>query len=151
MRFNYLVVRSYILRWFKQFARFVLVGLSGAAVDFGIYLFLTRGFFYWQQHFILASTISSLAAATNNFLWNRRWTFNNKNPQIIKQYVIYLAVTLVYLGFLQFGLWFGVTYLHLYDILAKVLALGVAVVIYFTILRHKVFRSTGQAAVVEKL
>lgn len=67
MEFNYLIVRSYILRWFKQFARFVLVGLSGAAVDFGIYLLLTRGFFYWQQHFILASTISSLAAATNNF------------------------------------------------------------------------------------
>jgi putative flippase GtrA len=151
MQFNYLIIRPYVCHWLKQFSRFVLVGLTGAVVDFGIYLLLTRGFFYWQQHFVLASTISSLAAATNNFLWNRRWTFNDKNPQVVKQYVIYLAITLIYLAFLQFGLWFGVTYLHLYDIWAKVLALGVAVVIYFTILRHKVFISTSQTPVVEKL
>ena len=125
--------------WFIQFGRFALVGCSGALIDFGVYVGLTRTFTFWQEHFVLASTLSSLAAATNNFTWNRRFTFHGHGQALLAQYARYLGVTAVYLAFIQFGLWVLVQHLHLYDVVAKVLVLAVAVLIYFTTLRRYIF------------
>jgi putative flippase GtrA len=49
-----------------------LVGISGTVVDFGIFNLLTVLF-----HFptILSSMISFLGGLTNNFFWNRKWTY----------------------------------------------------------------------------
>ncbi len=125
--------------WLKQFSRFAVVGCSGALIDFAVYLALTRGAMFWQEHFVVASSLSSLAAATNNFWWNRRFTFQGHGQALVGQYLRYLSVTVLYLAFIQFGLWVLVQHLHLYDVLAKALVLAVAVLIYFTTLRRYIF------------
>lgn len=131
--------RPTVQAWLRQFSRFALVGASGAVVDFGVYLLLTRGSPFWAQHFVVASSISSLTAATNNFFWNRRFTFQGSGQALVQQYVRYLGVTVLYLAFIQVGLWVLVQQAHLYDVLAKALVLGVAVLIYFTTLRRYIF------------
>ncbi len=125
--------------WLKQFSRFAVVGASGAMVDFGVYLLLTRPFAFWQQHFIVASTLSSLCAATNNFAWNRKFTFRGSGQALVGQYLRYLVVTLCYLAFIQFGMWLLVRSFGVYDVLAKALVLSVAVLVYFTTLRQYIF------------
>jgi len=91
--------------WARQFSRFVLVGLSGVVVDFAVYLALTRTFGFWQQHFVVASSLSSFLAATNNFFWNRRFTFPGTGQSLLSHYTRYLLVTLGYLGLIPAGLW----------------------------------------------
>ena len=56
----------------ERFLKFVVVGTSGAAVDFGIlYLLHIR----LGLDLILANTISFICALLNNFTWNRYWIY----------------------------------------------------------------------------
>jgi putative flippase GtrA len=55
-----------------QFTRYALVGASGYAVSITTFAFLYNvlGATYW-----LAATGAFCLALTNNFIWNRNWTF----------------------------------------------------------------------------
>ncbi|MBI5466577.1 MAG: GtrA family protein [Candidatus Kerfeldbacteria bacterium] len=123
-----------------QAVRFVIVGVSGVGVDMGVYLVLTRGFAWWLAHFVLASTVSSLLAATNNFLWNRRWTFGSLQPAVIRQYFKYLLITGFNIGLVQLGLWLAVRQLGWYDLTAKLVVISLATAVYFLVLRQWVFK-----------
>jgi dolichol-phosphate mannosyltransferase len=59
-------------RSWLQLARFVTVGASGYVVNLATFALIvsTTG-----AHFRVAATAAFLVAVTNNFLWNRRWTF----------------------------------------------------------------------------
>lgn len=130
--------------WFGHLWRFVLVGSSGAVIDFAVYLALTRTSDFWYRHFVLASTLSSLLAATNNFWWNRQWTFRGTAGRVGWQYTGYLMVTAVYIGFIQFGLWYTVQFWHWHDFWAKVTVLAVAVSLYFSVVRQGIFGVSRQ-------
>jgi putative flippase GtrA len=57
--------------WF-QFGRYAVVGASGFVVSIATFAFLydVAGATYW-----MAATGAFCLALTNNFLWNRHWTF----------------------------------------------------------------------------
>ncbi len=56
----------------ERFLKFVVVGTSGAAVDFGIlYLLHIR----LGLDLVLANTISFTCAVFNNFTWSRYWIY----------------------------------------------------------------------------
>lgn len=57
---------------YNRFAKFALVGASGAVVDFTL---LNIGIRVFGWPLLLANTISVGAAILNNFTWNRLWTF----------------------------------------------------------------------------
>jgi len=129
---------------FWEFTRFLLVGASGVIVDFGIYVLLTRGSAWWAVHFIGANIIATAAASLNNFLWNRYWTFKFFQGSVIAQYLRYAAVTAVYLGLLQIGLWLSVTVLGWYDLVSKILALAIFVPGYFIVIKSWAFGISGK-------
>ena len=55
-----------------QLLRFGVVGVSGYVVNLAVFaLALNSG----GMSYLLAATVAFLAAVSNNFLWNRRWTF----------------------------------------------------------------------------
>jgi putative flippase GtrA len=60
-----------VSNWF-QFVRYAIVGVSGYAVSISTFAFLydVLGASYW-----IAATGAFCLALTNNFLWNRHWTF----------------------------------------------------------------------------
>lgn len=106
-----------------------------------MYVVLTRSFVVWREHYLLANAVAFLVANGNSFFWNRLWTFNGTQGSAWRQYGAFLGVSVVYLGFIQLGLWFTVSELGLYDLVAKVIVIGLAMLVYFTVLKRWVFRA----------
>src|SRR4051795_8854192 len=55
-----------------QLGKFLLVGLSGYVVNLAVFTFSLE---VLGVHHIAAATIAFGVAVTNNFWWNRHWTF----------------------------------------------------------------------------
>jgi putative flippase GtrA len=78
-----------------QLARFCAVGLSGFAVNLGVYALLVHGA---GLHYLLAATGSFLVAVTSNYTWNRLWTFRHQRGHVAYQGLRFLVVSTVALG-----------------------------------------------------
>src|SRR3954465_6990322 len=57
--------------WY-QLGKFLLVGLSGYVVNLAVFTFSLK---VLSVHHIAAAPIAFAVAVTNNFWWNRHWTF----------------------------------------------------------------------------
>jgi dolichol-phosphate mannosyltransferase len=78
-----------------QLAKFCTVGASGYAVNLAVYTALLElaGF-----HYLGAALVSFLVAVTNNYLWNRLWTFRNQRGHVAYQGMRFLVVSTAALG-----------------------------------------------------
>jgi putative flippase GtrA len=77
----------------KRFLRFLVVGLSGTLIDFGI---LTALKTFWGVPTIIANTISYSAGVVNNFTWNRIWTFAEaRDKEWYVQFGQFVAINIV--------------------------------------------------------
>ncbi|MGI8624410.1 MAG: GtrA family protein [Solirubrobacteraceae bacterium] len=82
-------------RAWLQLLRFSLVGASGYIVNLAVFDLVLRG---GGDH-RTAATAAFVVAVTNNFLWNRRWTFADaRDAHAAFQAARFLAVSLA--GFL---------------------------------------------------
>ena len=79
-------------RNWKQLAKFSLVGLSGYVINLVVYTALLRGAGW---HYVPTTTVSFLAAVTNNYTWNRLWTFHDQRGHVGWQGLRFLVVALV--------------------------------------------------------
>jgi putative flippase GtrA len=75
-----------------QLAKFAAVGATGYAVNLAVYTALLRGAGW---HYIYAATVSFLVAVTNNYLWNRLWTFRHQRGHVGFQGLRFLTVAVV--------------------------------------------------------
>ncbi len=75
-----------------QLAKFGVVGLSGYVVNLAVYALLLK---QAHLHYLLAATGSFLVAATNNYVWNRLWTFRHQRGHIAYQGLRFLIVAAV--------------------------------------------------------
>jgi putative flippase GtrA len=78
-----------------QLAKFATVGATGYAVNLAVYTALLRGAGW---HYIYAATVSFLVAVTNNYLWNRLWTFRDQRGHVGFQGLRFFTVALVAYG-----------------------------------------------------
>ena len=76
----------------KQLAKFSVVGLSGYVINLAVYTALLRGAGW---HYAAAATVSFLVAVTNNYTWNRLWTFHDQRGHVGWQGLRFLVVALV--------------------------------------------------------
>ena len=74
-----------------QLAKFATVGATGYIVNLAVYAALVRGAGW---HYALAATASFLVAVTNNYLWNRVWTFRHQRGHVGFQGLRFLTVAL---------------------------------------------------------
>ncbi len=67
----------------RRFFRFLVVGMVGAVVDFGMENLLHRVF---GLPYVLSGSISFICAILSNFFWNRYWTYpDSRSKPIINQ------------------------------------------------------------------
>jgi dolichol-phosphate mannosyltransferase len=62
----------------EQLAKFCVVGATGYAVNLAVFATLVQSGF----HYIPAAMASFLVAVTNNYLWNRLWTFRHQRGDV---------------------------------------------------------------------
>jgi putative flippase GtrA len=79
----------------EQLVKFCLVGASGYAVNLFVYTLLVRGV---DVHYIPAAIGSFLVAVTNNYWWNRHWTFRAQRGHVAYQGMRFLVVSTLALG-----------------------------------------------------
>ena len=73
-----------------QLTRFALVGASGYLVNLAVYTLLVKGL---GLHYLLAAICSFLVAVTNNYTWNRLWTFRGQRGHVGYQGLRFLVVS----------------------------------------------------------
>ena len=78
-----------------QLAKFCVVGASGYAVNLGVYTVLLRN---GGLHYLVAALCSFVVAVTNNYTWNRLWTFRGQRGHFAYQGMRFLIVSVVALG-----------------------------------------------------
>ena len=78
-----------------QLAKFATVGATGYALNLAVYTALLRGAGW---HYIYAATVSFLVAVTNNYLWNRLWTFRDQRGHVGFQGLRFFTVAVVAYG-----------------------------------------------------
>jgi dolichol-phosphate mannosyltransferase len=79
----------------EQLAKFCVVGASGYAVNLVVYTLLLRGL---DLHYIPAAVGSFLVAVTNNYTWNRYWTFHRTRGHVVFQGLRFFVVSVLALG-----------------------------------------------------
>jgi putative flippase GtrA len=75
-----------------QLAKFSTVGASGYVLNLVVYTALLRGAGF---HYAAAATCSFLVAVTNNYVWNRLWTFHDQRGHVGWQGLRFLVVAVV--------------------------------------------------------
>ena len=78
-----------------QLGRFCAVGASGYVVNLVVYTLLLHGA---DLHYLLAASGSFLVAVTNNYTWNRLWTFRRQRGHVGYQGLRFLVVSTCALG-----------------------------------------------------
>jgi putative flippase GtrA len=77
-----------------QLAKFCTVGASGYVVNLAVYATLLAV----GVHYLPAAVCSFLVAVTNNYLWNRAWTFRHQRGHLVFQGFRFLLVSTVALA-----------------------------------------------------
>jgi putative flippase GtrA len=78
-----------------QLAKFCVVGGTGYIVNLSVYAILVR---VAGVHFLAAAVCSFLVAVTNNYTWNRVWTFRGQRGHFAYQGMRFLVVSVAALG-----------------------------------------------------
>jgi len=73
-----------------QLGKFLLVGLSGYVLNLAVFTFSLK---VLSVHHIAAATIAFAVAVSNNFWWNRHWTFNAREGHAGFQAARFFAVS----------------------------------------------------------
>ena len=105
----------------EQLVKFCVVGATGYAVNLAVYTLLLRGF---GVHYIPAAICSFLVAVTNNYTWNRYWTFRAQRGHYGYQGMRFLVVSM-----LALIANLGVLELYVEAGLDKVLSQAIAIVL----------------------
>jgi putative flippase GtrA len=115
--------------WIQLF-HFGLVGASGYVVNLIVFALLTELF---DLHHIPAAVGAFLVAVTNNFIWNRLWTFRAEAPgrHPAHQGARFLVVSVVGLGVNLVVLEALVTGVELSELPAQAIAVAVAMPVNF--------------------
>jgi putative flippase GtrA len=112
-----------------RFVRFGIVGVSGTLIDFGV-TWLCKEKLHWNKY--LSNSIGFILAATNNYTWNRLWTFESQNSEIFREYGSFVLIALIGLGLNNFVTWLLHEKAHWNFYLSKLVAVGVVVIWNFS-------------------
>ncbi len=114
---------------FWKFLKFGIVGFTGLIVDYGITFFLKEKV---KIHKYLANAVGFSVAATTNYILNRIWTFQSKNPNVAIEYGHFILVSIVGLGINSLILWMIHSKFKCNFYFSKLVAIGITTIWNFT-------------------
>lgn len=75
--------------WLAKYLKFAIIGGVGTIINLAIFWTSVEAF---HVHYLWAVALAFVVADTNNFIWNRLWTFKSKRA-LAPQYVQFLVVS----------------------------------------------------------
>ncbi|MBT3173917.1 MAG: GtrA family protein [Lentimicrobiaceae bacterium] len=111
--------------YFLKFLKFSAVGLSGLFIDFGI-TFIAKEKLQIPKY--IANAIGFISAATSNYYFNRIWTFESNNPEILMEYTEFFVISIIGLGLNTLLLWFLVSRFKMNFYVGKIFAIALVTV-----------------------
>lgn len=110
-----------------QLVRFGVVGASGYVINLVVFWVATEKA---DMHHVLAAVVAFVVAVTNNFLWNRHWTFRAADGHAGFQAARFFTVSLLSLG-VNIAILQALIALGLPEIGAQAIAVAVATPVNF--------------------
>ncbi len=108
-----------------KFVKFCVVGAAGTLVDFGLtYLFKEK--LKFSKY--VANSLGFFIAASFNFYFNRIFTFQSQDTEVLIQYFKFLSVAIIGMGINTFILYLAQKYLKQKFYVAKATATAVTLI-----------------------
>lgn len=118
----------------KQLFKFGLVGVIAAIVDVGVLVVLKE---LLKIDVLVSSAISFSVSVTVNYLLSMTFVFKSKKQSKLKEFIIFVLLSIGGLCLNQLILWFGVRFTSVYYLLIKVLAM--IIVPIYNFITRKIF------------
>jgi len=103
-----------------QIIKFGFVGLIASIIDVGLLTFFSE---VLNVDVIVSSAISFSASAVVNYLLSMRFVFNGKAQNKVKEFVIFVSLSIGGLCINQVIMWVGVTAISMHYLMVKVFAM----------------------------
>lgn len=115
----------------RQLGRFGIVGLMNFSVDTGIVYTLQHytGISLDDPRILYLFGMSGSLAIVNSYFWQRTWTFSEKTSPSTKEFIGFLAVTLLSIGINSGVAFWAGTFLLRLDVIAGSRVLGASKII----------------------
>lgn len=117
-----------------QLIRFGIVGVIAAFVDVGVLVALKE---LLHVDVLLASAISFCVSVTVNYLLSMSFVFKSKNQSKLKEFIIFVILSVGGLCLNQLVLWIGIRFTSVYYLIVKLLAMVIVPVYNF--ITRKIF------------
>ncbi len=118
-----------------RIARYMVSGFAAVAIDWCVYFIATR-FFHAPQ--VPANIISVLAGGTWAFVVNKYWSFK-AHENTARQSRRFATLFVFNYLFQQYGFFFALHYVHIFDLLAKAILIAMMVSWNFLLYKYWVY------------
>lgn len=117
-----------------QLIKFGIVGVIAAIVDVGALVILKE---LLNINVILASTVSFCVSVAVNYILSMAFVFKGKNQSKVKEFVIFVLLSVGGLCLNELIIWIGVTFTSVYYLIVKIFAMVIVPVYNF--ITRKIF------------
>ena len=123
-------MKEMLLPLLGRLIKFCVVGCSGMIVDF-FFTWLCKEKLKWNKY--ISNSIGFILAATNNYIWNRIWTFQSQNLEVAREYMSFFVISLIGLGLNNLIIYLVHEKLHFNFYLSKIIAIGCVTIWNFSL------------------
>jgi len=117
-----------------QLIKFAIVGVISAFVDVGVLVALKE---LAHVDVLVSSAISFCVSVTVNYILSMSFVFKSKKQSKLKEFVIFVFLSIGGLGLNQLILWIGVKFTSVYYLIVKFLAM--VIVPIYNFITRKIF------------
>ena len=103
-----------------QLIKFGIVGVIAAVIDVGVLMFLKE---MLGDDVLVASAISFTASVTVNYILSMLFVFESNGDNKLKEFVVFVALSIGGLLINQLIMWFGTHYMNTYYLWVKIFAM----------------------------
>ena len=111
-----------------QLIRFGIVGVIAAAVDVGVLVLLKE---FLRMDVLYASMISFSVSVTVNYLLSMSFVFQSKTQNKLREFILFVILSIGGLCLNQLVLWIGVTFTTVYYLIVKFFAMMIVPIYNF--------------------
>lgn len=112
----------------KQIWRFGIIGVLSFVIDYTLLYIITE---FAGINYLVSSAVSFTVSVIFNYILSIKWVFSTNNAKKIKNFILFVILSIVGLGINQFIMWFLVEAYNVFYLLSKVFATLIVMIYNF--------------------